>query len=227
MGCEIYNMDNENMSLEQKQIKLFIDLAVRIFINYHNYKKISEPICWDTAPEFFRFFNELLINDFFLQVSKIMDNEYFVGDKSKRNLTVQLIINMPIWNNEQKRKLNEYNQKMRTLTTKSFRNARNMLIAHNSLSVYTNDSIDSLGAFEKGLDETFISTLEEFCNYIHEQVFGEIWGDFSPVVSGDIDELIGYLKRGKVFHMVIEDDLINLETKMLLMQKLQKTEECV
>jgi hypothetical protein len=211
----------ENFTPEQKQIKLFICLATRIFVSYYNFRKLfevknSREIVMEIAPEFFRLLNDLLIRDFFLETAKLIENENY---QYKKNITVKLIVNMPMWNEEQRKKLNKYNEDLEVLKIQ-MKKARHKIIAHNDLATYEDDTIESLGEFDIGLDKKFISTLEEFCNYIHKEAFGEIWGDFNPSSPGDVDELIGYLYRGKVFHQVVKDSSTSSEVRGALVHRL-------
>lgn len=65
----------ESLTREQKQIKLFIDLAVRIFVTHYNSRELlraenEKKLLTKSAPNFFSFLNELLIRDFFLETAK-------------------------------------------------------------------------------------------------------------------------------------------------------------
>ena len=213
----------ENFTKEQKIITSFIGLSVDIFVSHYNFRKLFEDerthaLLKSTASDFFHFLNELLINDFFLKTARLLEGQNFKDDK---NITVDLIVNLSIWNDEQKTALYEYKNVFDGFY-KKIKKARSKIIAHNDLKIYEDDSIEFLGEFEVGLDQEFINALEQFCNYIHKEVFGEIWGEFVPSSPTDVQELIGYLYRGEVFHQVIEDHTVSVDVKTDLMQRLIK-----
>lgn len=150
-----------------------------------------------------------------------MDLATFPQNKNKKNLTINRIINMSMWTGTQKIVLNDYKIKLEAgAFVKSIRDARNKIIGHNDLDVYENDDLESLGEFEEGLDKEFIVILEEFCNYIHKESFGNIWGEFIPSSPGDVKELIGELYRAQVFHEILEDPSSSIELKSNLVGRL-------
>lgn len=81
------------LSREQNQINKFIGLAESIFISHYNYRVLGEEedrtkILTKTVPDYFNFINNLLINDFFLQVTRIIEDSSsspeLVGNLMKR-----------------------------------------------------------------------------------------------------------------------------------------------
>lgn len=119
-----------DLTKEQNQINLFIGLAESIFVSYYNYTVLDAEedrtkILTKTCPEYFKFINELMTTDFFLQVTRIMDRCEFPiyknGKKElRKNLTVSFIAHMPIWNEEQKEKLGYYQENLKVLADKRF-----------------------------------------------------------------------------------------------------------
>lgn len=210
---------NDALSAKQKLVKLFIGLVVRILISHYTFKTLefsetSGGMLTKSAPQFFNLLNEMFIRDFYLESVKITDNPTSCG---RENLTVSTIVNRLDWEQEQQRELVIYKEKL-----EKFRpylvTARNRIIAHNDRLTYEADHIEGIGGFDEGLDMDFIVTLEEFCNYIHKETFGEIWGRFIPSSPGDVKDLIADLTKARAYDLVFYDPQTCPEIKSVLLR---------
>lgn len=208
------------MNRDQKQVKMFEGLVTRILENHYTLMQLNDAesrsgILTKIAPSFFTLLNDLLIRDFFLEAAKILESHIDKGTK-RQNLTVRLFIESLQCSDEQRETLKEYEKKLNKFYPQ-IKEARNRIISHNDLATYEDEQSDGVGAFEEGLDTEFIQTLEEFYNYLHEIVFGEIWGDFVPNHPGDVRDLIADLFRAQAFEQVVNDPTTNRDAKMDLL----------
>lgn len=208
----------------QNQVKLFEGIVVRIISNHDmflrlQYAEEKTNLLTKSAPSFFDTLNSLLINDFFLESAKILENSKMPSTRVEpNNLTICLFAENSEWTDAQKIKLNEFSEKLKSFYP-CIKNARDKLISHNDLSTYEAET-ESLGQFFEGLDVTFVKTLEEFYNYLHQITFGIIWGNFAPNVEpGSVQELITSLYHAQAFEEIIDDLNTPDNIKMLLLHK--------
>ncbi|MFC1859190.1 hypothetical protein ACFL9U_14365 [Thermodesulfobacteriota bacterium] len=85
----------------------------------------------------------------------------------------------------------------------SITEARNKLLAHYDKNTFISGT--NLGDFPKGDDEKLIQALEEMCNVLYKSSFGEIFGEISVEMAGDVHDLKEALKRGIAFDKLLNE----------------------
>jgi len=85
--------------------------------------------------------------------------------------------------------------------TKPFRSrilpARHKLLAHSDKKTVLADR--TLGEFPEGEEIQFLKTLQRFCDVIYEACFGEVFGQISLAIQGDVIDFKWALEKAVAF----------------------------
>lgn len=130
----------------------------------------SERLLQDTASDFFRDLNVILINYYLLEIAKFTDP---AKSRKRENLTTSNLIESIDWPPDCLKKLEKLN-----IIVQAFRNyiklARNRLLAHRDKETVLSDK--TLGAFPEGEDKKALDALERMCNVMYEVAFSKPFG---------------------------------------------------
>ena len=209
---------------ERKIIEKFIDRVFWIHKVHYIYEQlygndIGEKILKGTAPFFFDDLSEILIDYLLLEFSKITDPAITKGES---NLTTNYIVEKIDWEKEDREKLSQYNEELKSFTA-YFKDARNKLLAHFDLKVSINDNIKSLGGFPKGADKEFLHVLWGFCNYASVKKNSQFLGDINLANGDGTLDLIHALRKGLAYDKLFEEG--SLEEKIKLFEYKQKASD--
>jgi len=186
-------------------VKKFCDYIVHLKAIHQIYKELfandeGRRLMEQTAKSFFMDINRILINYFMLEITKI--TEPAKTSNKYENFTIANMLETIDWPASvvcDLKRLNNVIENFRGKITE----ARNKLLAHYDKNTFISGTI--LGAFPKGDDEKLIETLEEMCNVLHKASFGEIFGEISVAMAGDVLDLKEVLKRGIAFDKLLKE----------------------
>lgn len=153
----------------------------------------SEVLMEKTARSFFVDLGSIMHCYLLLECAKITDRAK-TGDKE--NLTIDNLIESIKWPPDIRKKLEALRDK-----TNPFRNrilpARHKLLAHSDKETVLADR--TLGEFPEGEEKQFLKTLQRFCDVIYKACFGEVFGQISLAILGDVIDFKGTLEKAVAF----------------------------
>ena len=143
----------------------------------------------ESANDFWCHINTVFIHQLILSYCRITDS----CEKFGPNLTLDYF-----YNNDDI----EEESRIRLETLHGFFNefrkyiipARNKLIAHNDLKVYS--SLEKCGEFPDGMDIEYLENIEKYINELSIIIYGENIGDIVVAVEGDVLDLLKCLQAG-------------------------------
>jgi hypothetical protein len=202
-----------------KHTKIFVNE----FCNYvvelkglHNiFKELFEnahaiALMEQTAKAFFDDIYNMLKRYVILEMAKITDRAESQGNQ---NFTVDNIITSINWPIDIHDNLCQKNNILSTFRS-SIKKARDKIIAHNDKKTRLKGI--SLGAFQPGEDDTFMETLEELANTVHQACLGEIMGEINPIMIGGVLDFKEMLRKAIAFQKLLSeskgDELLKLLT---------------
>nr|WP_294552676.1 hypothetical protein [uncultured Rhodopila sp.] len=177
--------------VECERTKFAYDLFHALF----NRGDWQRQLFYSTAPKTFGDLNEILIEHFYLQVSKLTDPAR--SQRKYDDLTTNYIVECIPWPDQVKNRLIGVNRRLMAFSA-HFTEYRNKRGAHLDLLANT-DQQRTLGSFPEGQDTTFFNHLEEFLQIAI--------GHFSPdeqisldiAMSDDVDGLVKAIERSVAF----------------------------
>jgi hypothetical protein len=177
--------------VECERTKIAYDLFQAVF----NRDDRQQQLFRSTAPKMFSDLNGIMIEHFYLQVSKLTDPAR--THRKHANLTTNYIVECIPWPDHVKDKLIAVNGRLMAFSER-FTEYRNKRGAHLDLLANT-DQQRTLGSFPEGEDTTFFHDLEEFLQIAI--------GHFSPdehvsldiTMSDDVDGLVKAVERSVAF----------------------------
>lgn len=153
----------------------------------------SQVLMEKTASSFFGDLNRVMHGYLLLELTKITDP---VKTCEKENFTIDNLIESIKWPPDIRKKLKALRDK-----TKPFRNrilpARHKLLAHSDKETVLADR--TLGEFPEGEEKQFLKTLQRFCDVIYKACFGEVFGQISLAILGDVIDFKGTLEKAVAF----------------------------
>jgi len=127
------------------------------------------------------------------------------------NLTIDNLIESIEWPPDVREELTSLRDK-----TKPFRNrilpARHKLFAHTDKETVLADR--TLGEFPEGEDEVFLETLQRVCDVTHKACFGEVFGQISLAMSGDVIDFKGALEKAVGFNELLSESSGQEKTRL-------------
>ncbi len=149
-----------------KTAESFSNLCISAYECWQMYKIMREYKIDDKSGIWGRF-EPILQHHTFLQMAKINDPEKY-GKKYGKDYNLSLAyfvcrVNKPSYRNSYEKFLKNNKEFMEAI-----REARNKVIAHPDLKVYTSD--DVVGAFSAGLDEDYFNSLHEIISEGYEEL---------------------------------------------------------
>jgi hypothetical protein len=188
----------EDIILPEKFRTIFIEIShylINLNFKWSFYQQLfldndNSQILTHTASRFFFAVEQSLRYDIILSICRLSDPE---KSKNDINLSLATLINKAGTEN----KVNELYEEFKT-NSKLFRRYRNKLIAHNDLEVFTEKStlIPSLDA--KKVNESLLLG-EKILNLIAQKYNKNTQIMFSPLLIGDADSLLYWLRMGKEY----------------------------
>jgi|WetSurMetagenome_2_1015567.scaffolds.fasta_scaffold331553_1 hypothetical protein len=182
-----------------KDFETLRDVFVLIRQDYNNYTALfceeNEVLLTLIAPTFFSDIQEILVRDWNLQVSKIMDKaEVTIKGVLRENLTINLI-------NNQLDKFGLSNQEINNISSeilgygKLLKPFRDRLGAHFDREACLKG--EELGGTSKELLEMFLKNLQKYSDLVGDKIgIGPL--DFScSSCSGDVFDFLKYLRKGE------------------------------
>jgi len=186
-------------------VKKFCNYVVHLKAIHQIYRELfandeGRRLMEQTSKSFFMDINKILIIYLMSEIAKITDraktfNKY-------ENFTIANILETIDWPASVLCELNRLNNIVVNFRG-NITEARNKLLAHYDKNTFISGTI--LGAFPEGDDEKLIETLEEMCNVLHKASFGEIFGDISVTMVGDVLDLKKALKRSIAFDKLFKE----------------------
>jgi AbiU2 len=122
-----------------------------------------------------------------LQVAKLHDSAVVSG---KITLSIDYVVNYGAWSASVRSQLEALQTKLNAFGSQ-LRGARNKSLSHNDFAAVVSGA--TLGAFQKGDDEAYFQTLQDFVNIVHSEVVGGQW-PFNDLVKNDVAAFLAVLK---------------------------------
>lgn len=168
----------------------------------------SQVLMQKTAPSFFGDLNRILQGYLLLECAKITDP---AKTGEKENFTIDNIIESIEWPRDIREELTSLKDKVMP-----FRNhilpARHKLLAHTDKGTFLADK--TRGEFPEGDDKVFLKPLQTFCDVIHRACFGEVFGQISLAMQGDVIDLKGALEKAVAFNALFSESSGQEKTKL-------------
>ena len=175
-------------------LKVIHDVYIELFE-----REDAENLMRSTAAMFFADLNKIIVDYLLLPMAKITDPSH---TGKHENFTVANLLETIPWPPAVMEQLNELNRKL-TAFRGYIEPARNKLVAHLDKTAFLGDL--RLGEFPEGQDHEVMEALEEMCNVMYEAAFGEIFGEISTAVVGDVLDLKRSLHRSIAFDKLLKN----------------------
>ncbi len=159
----------------KKTAESFSCVCIKAYECWQMYKIMREYKIDDKSGIWGRF-EPILQHYCFLQVAKINDRA-----KQGRNLSLEYyvsLVNKPSFTNSYKKFLSDNNEFIEAI-----RKARNKVIAHPDLKVYTSHEL--VGAFSEGLDEKYFDSLHKIISQGYSELGLGPFPEWPPFIEGD------------------------------------------
>jgi len=199
---------NNQVEVTRDDVTAFIDSCYWLQILYGHFKtlyvteseedKLKLQLLENTAHEFFKDIQYILIGQIILQVCKITDPEN--APNKRKNLTTEFFLNNINWDVNAKEELQIYSERIQ-IFRRRIETARNRRVSHIDREAALSDK--NLGGFIPGEFEKFLEDLEGFVGIVYNKCFEGI----CPLnVSPDTESLIKALKQSTYFEALTEMD---------------------
>jgi transcriptional regulator with XRE-family HTH domain len=189
------------MTVEQKNIiDEFCTVCTNLKTDYDLYRSLVETdrrtfdLCRSIAPLFFEDLNRILIENLFLQFSKITDP---AKTGKNANLTTNYILEEIPWPNDLRDKLRPINNRLMNFR-KLIELARSKRIAHADLHSQIQHQ-PTMGQFIDGAEVKFLEDLQMFINISYGYFNGGAHHSISPGGTTDTHQLFRALGKSVVF----------------------------
>jgi hypothetical protein len=177
--------------VECERTKIAYDLFQALF----NQGCRQQQLFHSTAPKMFSDLNEIMIEHFYLQVTKLTDPARTL--RKYDNLTTNYIVECIPWPDHVKVKLIAVNDRLMAFS-EHFTEYRNKRGAHLDLLANT-DQQRTLGSFPEGEDSTFFDNLEEFLQIAIGSLSPDEHVSLDIAMSDDVDGLVKAIERSVAF----------------------------
>jgi hypothetical protein len=177
--------------VECERTKISYDLFQALF----NKSDWQQQLFHSTAPKMFSDLNGIMVEYFYLQVSKLTDPAR--TQRKYDNLTTNYIVERIPWPDHVKDKLIALNGRLMAFS-EHFTEYRNKLGAHLDLLENT-DRRRTLGSFPEGEDTIFFHDLEEFLQIAIEHFSPDEHVSLDIAMSDDVDGLVRAIERSVAF----------------------------
>jgi len=155
----------------------------------------QQQLFHSTAPKMFSDLNGIMMEHFYLQVSKLTDPAR--TQRKHDNLTTNYIVECIPWPDDVKDKLISVNGRLMAFS-EHFAEYRNKRGAHLDLLANT-DQQRTLGSFPEGEDGTFFHDLEEFLQIAIGHFSPDAHVSLDIAMSDDVDGLVKAIERSVAF----------------------------
>ena len=159
----------------------------------------SQVLMEKTASSFFGDLSRIMHGYLLLEFAKITDR---AKTSEKENFTIDNLIESIEWPPDIREELKALRDK-----TMLFRNyilpARHKLLAHTDKETFLADG--TLGKFPEGEDEVFLETLQRVCDVTYKACFGEVFGQISLAMQGDVIDFKGALEKAVAFDELLSE----------------------
>jgi hypothetical protein len=159
----------------------------------------TQVLMQKTASSFFGDLSRIMHGYLLLELTKITDPAKTCGQE---NLTIDNLIEGIEWPSDIRKELEALRDK-----TKPFSNrilpARHKLLAHLDKQTVLADR--TLGEFPEGEEKQFLKTLQRFCDVIYKACFGEVFGQISLAIQGDVIDFKGTLEKAIAFDELLSE----------------------
>jgi len=192
--------DETTMSDPKTIIYGFCTICERIWMDHDLYRSLCETaqcnfkLCSSIAPMFFEELNRILIDNLFLQFSKITDP---ASTGKNSNLTTNFVVEKIDWPDDIGQKLREVNGRLMAFR-RYVEPARSKLLAHVDVSAQFK-RLEDLGKFPKGADSQFLQDLQTFVNIAYGHFYDGAPHPIDVAMSTDTHKLIRALEKSVVF----------------------------
>jgi hypothetical protein len=176
-------------------------LCSEVCADFHLYRSLFEANQRDmdllnsVAPKLFEDLNRILINNLFLQFSKITDP---ARTGKNANLTTNYLVEEIAWPDEVRQNLQDSNQRLK-MFRKYIEKARSKRIAHADLPAQL-EKMGTLGGFPEGTDTRFLEGLQAFINIAYGHFHqGSVYPIDPGTTSTDTHQLIRALEKAILY----------------------------
>ena len=172
-------------------------------------QSLSLNLAKEHCPSFYDFIQELIVDKYILELSKLFDPPNF---RNFENLSLKNLQNTVNWSQQTQKNLDR-NVKILCEIEYSIKQARNKILAHNDIEIILQDK--TLGEYPDEDDKKLMPTLMKICNDLHKECFGKILGNATYSHKGDVNAFINSLIKASVFDDLEKHDNYQISTKFL------------